>query len=230
MIIDMPLPMPRWLISSPIHISTAVPATSVRMIEVAARPDAVGQQLDVRARWLAPRESVAAAGAEDERQAGGLQRGDADRQVAGVLGDLALADRALSAAASRSLGMTTPRTCMMMLAVMYGMIPSAKIEKLSKRAAGEQVEEAERALRLDALLELLDRPGVDARHADGDAEPVEGDHRQREQDLVPQIRDLEDVLQVGEHARRSSVTARDQDWVRSAVGELVALDRRTARA
>jgi hypothetical protein len=23
----MPLPMPRWLISSPIHISTAVPAT-----------------------------------------------------------------------------------------------------------------------------------------------------------------------------------------------------------
>ena len=34
----------------------------------------------------------------------------------------------------------------MMLAVMYGMIPRAKIEKLSKRAAGEQVEEAERAL------------------------------------------------------------------------------------
>ncbi len=27
--IDMPLPIPRWLISSPIHISTAVPATSV---------------------------------------------------------------------------------------------------------------------------------------------------------------------------------------------------------
>ena len=32
MTIDMPLPMPRWLISSPIHISTAVPATSVGMI------------------------------------------------------------------------------------------------------------------------------------------------------------------------------------------------------
>ena len=31
MIIDMPLPMPRWLISSPIHISTAVPATRVGM-------------------------------------------------------------------------------------------------------------------------------------------------------------------------------------------------------
>ena len=32
MIIDMPLPMPRWLISSPIHISSAVPATSGEMI------------------------------------------------------------------------------------------------------------------------------------------------------------------------------------------------------
>ena len=31
MIIDMPLPMPRWLISSPIHMSIAVPATRVRM-------------------------------------------------------------------------------------------------------------------------------------------------------------------------------------------------------
>jgi hypothetical protein len=29
MIIDMPLPMPRWLIISPNHISTAAPATSV---------------------------------------------------------------------------------------------------------------------------------------------------------------------------------------------------------
>ena len=32
MIIDMPLPMPRWEISSEIHISTAVPATRVGMI------------------------------------------------------------------------------------------------------------------------------------------------------------------------------------------------------
>ncbi len=31
MTIDMPLPMPRWLISSPIHINSAVPATSVGM-------------------------------------------------------------------------------------------------------------------------------------------------------------------------------------------------------
>ena len=31
MIMLMPLPMPRWLISSPIHISRAAPATSVTM-------------------------------------------------------------------------------------------------------------------------------------------------------------------------------------------------------
>ena len=30
--IDIPLPMPRWVISSPIHIRTAVPPTSVAMI------------------------------------------------------------------------------------------------------------------------------------------------------------------------------------------------------
>ena len=28
----MPLPMPRWVMSSPIHIRTAVPPTSVMMI------------------------------------------------------------------------------------------------------------------------------------------------------------------------------------------------------
>ena len=65
----------------------------------------------------------------------------------------------------------------MMLAVMYGMMPSAKIEKLPNAPPREQVEEAERALRLDALLELLDRVGVDAGHPDGDAEAIEGDHR-----------------------------------------------------
>jgi hypothetical protein len=64
---------------------------------------------------------------------------------------------------------------MMMLAVMYGMIPSAKIEKL----------------------QLLDRLVVDASHADRRAEPVDGDHHDREQDLVAKIRDLEDVLQAG---------------------------------
>ena len=33
----------------------------------------------------------------------------------------------------------------MMLAEMYGMMPSAKIDRLRERAAGEQVEQAEQA-------------------------------------------------------------------------------------
>ncbi len=70
----------------------------------------------------------------------------------------------------------------------------------TERAAGEQVEEAERALRFDTLLELLDRVGIDARYADGDAQSVQGNHRHDEQDLVPQIGDLEDVLQVRQHS------------------------------
>ena len=31
--IDMPLPMPRWVMSSPIHMTSAVPAVSVRTID-----------------------------------------------------------------------------------------------------------------------------------------------------------------------------------------------------
>ena len=88
---------------------------------------------------------------------------------------------------------------MMMLAVMYGMIPSAKIEKLPNAPPENRFEEPERALLLHALLELLDRVLVDARHADGDTQPVQGDHPEGEQDLVPEVGDLEDVLQVRKH-------------------------------
>ena len=46
---------------------------------------------------------------------------------------------------------------MMIDAVMYGMIPRAKIANVGERAAGEQVEEAEDAARLGLVLQLLDR-------------------------------------------------------------------------
>ena len=73
--------------------------------------------------------------------------------------------------------------------------------KLPNAPPREQVEEAERALRLDALLELRHGIAVDAGHADRVAQAIEQDHRQQEQDLVPQIGDPEDVLQVREHRR-----------------------------
>ena len=89
---------------------------------------------------------------------------------------------------------------MMMLAVMYGMIPRAKIEKLSKPPPENRLRNPSAPWRVRRRLELVDGQRVDAGHPDRDAEPVDDDHRDREQDLVPEIRDLEDVLQVGEHS------------------------------
>jgi hypothetical protein len=104
---------------------------------------------------------------------------------------------------------------MMMLAVMYGMMPRAKIEKLPKGAAGEQVEEAERTLRLHTLLELLHRIRVDARNSDCHAQPIQGDDEHDKKDLVPQIGDLEDILQVRQHSDSlvvSAVVMRISGW------------------
>ena len=75
-----------------------------------------------------------------------------------------------------------------------------KDREATECTAGEQVEEAQRALRLDTLLELLDGIGIDARNTDGGAEPIQRDHHENKQDLVPQIGDLEDILQVRQHS------------------------------
>ena len=124
---------------------------------------------------------------------------------------------------------------MMMLAVMYGMIPRAKIEKLSKPPPENRLKKPSAPCVLAGCLDLVDGQVVDAGDPDGDAESVDRDHRHREQDLVPEVLDLEDVLQVGEHWRGpSALCCRRADGrppvdVRpSAVGELVALDGRAA--
>jgi hypothetical protein len=70
--------------------------------------------------------AVAAAVVEQEDQTGRLQHRDADGEVAGPLGDLALTDRTLLLPLL-SFGITTPRICMMIELVMYGMMPSAKM-------------------------------------------------------------------------------------------------------
>src|SRR5690606_24861583 len=71
-----------------------------------------------------------------------------------------------------------------------------------ERSTGEQLHEAEGGPRLRRLVaDLLDRLHVDAGRRDEGPEPVEDHDEQREQDLVAQVRDLEDVLQAGEHRR-----------------------------
>ena len=93
---DMPLPMPRWLMSSPIHISRAVPAVSVSTTMITRNGETSGStSRPVELPRAA--EEAAAAVVEHERQTGGLQERDGHREVTGPLGDLALPDGALSA-------------------------------------------------------------------------------------------------------------------------------------
>ena len=121
----MPLPMPRWVMSSPIHISSAVPAVRVSTTSM------------MRGRlkfWSPPNRSMpvvllhpaeaAAAVVEQEGEAGRLHERDGDREVAGPLGDLALADRALLLPLLE-LGDHHREDLHDDRDVMYGMIPSA---------------------------------------------------------------------------------------------------------
>ena len=168
--------------------------------QVAARPHPVGEQLDALGDALGgAEERVAATLTEDERQRRGLHHGDADAEIAGVLGDLALPDRAFLLQLLE-LGDDHPEHLHDDARRDVRHDPEREDREAAERAAAEQVEEAERALLLDALLELLDRLRVDARHPDGDAQSVQGDDQQEEQELVPQIADLEDVLDVRQQA------------------------------
>ena len=198
MIIDMPLPMPRWLISSPIHISSGRAGDERRDDEVAR---GATSRRAAAARWApggAEKNAVPRPGAEDEHQAGRLQRGQRDGDVAGVLGDLALADRTLLLQLlqlrdhhAEDLHDDARRD------VRHD--PEREDREALERAAGEQVEEARARPVFGRVLELLDGergrcPAPGSRRRTGTRRSSE-----REQDLVAQIRDLEDVLQVGEH-------------------------------
>ena len=109
---EMPLPIPRFVISSPIHISSVVPAVSVMMIST-RRPVSMLQARPGAGRGTRTRR---------------LRGRERDGEVARVLGDLRVARLAL-ALERLELGTTTVSSCIMIDAVTYGMIPSAKIEK-----------------------------------------------------------------------------------------------------
>ena len=85
----MPLPTPRSVISSPSHMMTAVPAVMQITIVVMVKTEEFGIRL------CAAGDQVARPGQRDD--AGGLQDGQADGQVPGVLRDLRLAGLALLA-------------------------------------------------------------------------------------------------------------------------------------
>ena len=158
----MPLPMPRWLMSSPIHMSRAVPAVRVSTTTITRNGVKLGE--DVEAGGVAAAaEQAAAAVVEEEGQAGGLEQRDGDREVARPLRDLALADRPhllpllqLGDHHGEDLHDDRRRD------VRHD--PEREERELGERAAGEQLQEAEHAAALLGLaLELLDGVEVDAR-------------------------------------------------------------------
>ena len=191
---DMPLPTPRSVISSPSHMMTAVPAVIVMTI--------------VR-------------DGEDRRGSGsGLLcspgTGCPDRASATMPVDCRIASPMVryrvycvifawpdwpSFCSSSRRGMTTVSSWMMMLAVMYGMMPSAKTDSFSSapplnRLTSESM--------LGACGRVLRQAWTRrARHAgrrQRGAEPVHRDDDEREQQLLAQVRRAERPDEGGEHA------------------------------
>ena len=113
---EMPLPMPRWVISSPIHISRIVPAvsdTTIRKTWGVSSFEMIGVPAEAPKRL------------EEEDVADRLREGQADREVARVLRDARLADLALLLELLQR-GDDDREELQDDVAVMYGMIPSAK--------------------------------------------------------------------------------------------------------
>ncbi len=149
---------------------------------------------------LTAREQLPALGQRDD--AGGLQHGERDRQVPGVLGQLALAGLAfllellearddhgqqLDDDAGRDVGHDAQR----------------EDRQLQQRTAAEQVDQVVDALvraaggGIDAGLDV--RVG-DAGGGDGGAEPVDGDDPEREEDLLAKVRGRQGRPERAEHS------------------------------
>ena len=148
---------------------------------------------------------AAATVVEEVGQTGGLQDREADRDVAGPLRDLALTDRTLVLPLlelrdhhAEDLHDDRGRD------VRHD--AEGEDGEVGQCAAREQLQEGEDAAGIGARLELLERSHVDARCGQMSAETVERDHQQGEQHLVAKVRDLEDVLQVGDHRWAPAVT------------------------
>ena len=160
--IDMPLPMPRWVMSSPIHMTTAVPAVMREHDEQHAGHVEVRDQVDAVGQLLVPPKPPTAV-VEQEGEAGGLEDGEAHGHVAGPLGDLLLADRALLLPLLE-LGDHHRQQLHDDRAGDVRHDPEREHGEPGERAAREQVEEAEHAALLGlALAGRCTRLEVDAR-------------------------------------------------------------------
>ena len=99
-----------------------------------------------------------------------------------------------------------------MLALTYGMMPSAKIDRLPKRPSAEHVEEAEeaRALLVD---DRVHHGPVDAGDRDEDADAVDRQQHHREQDAPAELGHLADVGEGGEGGHGAALGATRSRYV-----------------
>ena len=181
---EIPLPIPRWVISSPSHISSVQPAVS----EITTRNTRPEGRRWRPAGWRRRRRSWTGRGRRSRR----LGEREDDGEVARVLRDLLLADLALLLEAlerrhdhRQQLQDDRGRD--------VGHDPQREQRQPREAPAREQVEEAEDVGPGEVVLQRLDRVDVDARGRDVGAEAVERQHRRREQQLAADLRDREGV-------------------------------------
>ena len=198
---DMPLPMPRSVTCSPSHMMTAVPAVIVMTMIESVKMLESGMTGWVQLPNSCPRSASAT-------MPGGLQDRQRDRQVAGVLGQLVLTrlpfllqlleprddhGEQLDDDAGGDVGHDAQR----------------EDRQLQQRTAGEQVDQ-----RVDAgVLAALDLPDallhVRVRHPgrrDRGARAVDRDHREGEEDLLPEVRRGQGRPESAEHGHPPVLT------------------------
>ena len=186
--------MPRWVISSPIHIRSVQPAVSV----ITIRNSFVAVSFADHAGPCGVLEAL-----EEEDVAQRLAERERDGEVAGVLRDLLLADLALLLQAlegwhdhRQELQDDRSRD--------VGHDPQREQGQAREAAAREEVQEAEDVVRGEVVLDVLDGRRVDAGRRDVGTEPVERQDRRGEQQLLADVLDAEGVEDRLKHQSRTS--------------------------
>ena len=183
----MPLPMPRSVISSPIHMASTVPAASVTIWRDRRQAQDVEVGDDALRR-------------QDGEVAIGLQQRERHGQVARVLVDLGPAVLAFARSACRR-GTTPVMSCMMIEALMYGLTPIATIEN-ERRPPPENRSSSCR--NCCCSTRFGDGVAVDRRHRHDGQRPIDDEHAEHEQDAPADVRRAECVDQRLEHALEPS--------------------------
>ena len=201
---DMPLPTPRSVISSPIHMMTVVPATMVITIVAMVKGEPFGMS-GLLAAAPQPLNRVPDLASSTYPVDWSTARPTVRYLVYWVILDCPAWPSCFSVS---SRGITTVSSCRMMLAVMYGMMPSANTDKRSSAWPLSRLTMASTpAVELPAAVAAFEQkatffssmPGV------GSEAPNRNkcDEAQRDQHLLAKIRRLERPHEGRQHAQSS---------------------------